>query len=64
MLSWECTIEDELEIKKEEGLEEGIERGLLEAATRLLEKGMSFQDVTDTLKLSDSLIMKLKNATA
>ena len=60
MLTWECTIEDELEIKKEEGKEEG----LLEAATRLLEKGMSFQDVTDTLRLSDSLIVQLKNVTA
>ena len=78
MLTWECTIEDELEIKKEEGIEEGlkegirkglkeglqegIKEGLVIAAIKFIEKGMSLQDVADTLKLTDSQISELKIA--
>ena len=64
MLAWECTYEDELAIKKEEGIEEGIEKGkeegYLEAATNFLQSGFSFQDVARILKLSETQIRDLK----
>ena len=39
---------------KAEGKAEGLMEGLLEAATRFLKKGMSLQDVADTLELTDA----------
>jgi len=58
MLTWECTFEDELEVR----YEEGDENGFLRAAKKLLNKGMSLQDVINMLELSDSQISELKIA--
>jgi len=52
MLAWECTIEDEMAIKKEEGL--------LEGAKRMLSKGKSIQEVAESLDLTDMQVAELK----
>ena len=43
----------------EEGMEKGIEKGLVEVALRLLEKGVSIEEVCDVTKLSRSKVIKL-----
>jgi hypothetical protein len=52
MLAWECTIEDELEIREEEGF--------LKAAKKMLDKGNSLKVVAETLDLTDLQIAELK----
>jgi len=60
MLAWECTIEDELDIREEEG----FEKGFLEGAKRMLNKGKSIQDVVDMLDLTASQVEELKKSLA
>ena len=60
MLAWECTYEDELAIQKEEGVEEGIEKGYIKAAIDMLKGGMTLHDVLKILELSDLQIRELK----
>ena len=78
MFSWECTLEEEMEIKQEEAFEDGFEEGcevgreeghkeghkegVLESAKKLIKKGMLFQDVVDLLDLSDFQTEELKRA--
>jgi hypothetical protein len=56
MLAWECTIEDELDIREEEG----FEKGFLEAAKIMLNKGKSIQDVVDMLDLTALQVEEMK----
>ena len=52
MLAWECTYDEELEIRKEEGF--------FEAAILFIKSGMSIHEVADRLKLSDWQFNELK----
>jgi len=63
MLAWECTIEDEMDIRTEQAMEIGMEKGIIAAALKFLAKGMNLQDVIDTLELTDEHIEQLKLAT-
>ena len=57
-------VQETRRIAREEGREEGIEKGFLEAAIRFIEKGLSLQDVAETLKLTDSQIAQVREAMA
>ena len=57
-------VQETRRIAHEEGREEGMEKGFLEAAIRFIEKGFSLQDVADTLKLTDSQIAQVRKAMA
>jgi len=52
MLAWECTYDEELEIREEEGV--------FKSAILLIKSGMGFEDVATRLKLSDWQIQELK----
>ena len=65
MMSWDITLEEEIEVKvrvsRELGREEGEERGLLKSALKLLNKGKSIQEVSNDLELTDSQREYLEN---
>jgi len=52
MLAWECTYDEELDIREEEGF--------FKAAILLIQGGMNIQDVAKNLKLTDWQINELK----
>ena len=78
MLMYEISYEDEMAIKVEEaredawgealkvgmqtGRQEGKHEGMIMAAMRFVESGMTLQDVANTLQLSDALIDELKKS--
>jgi len=64
MLVWEYRLEDELEAKMEEGIEKGekigieigIEIGIIKVARKMLDSGMPFSDVIETLELPERVV--------
>ncbi|MCL2392818.1 MAG: hypothetical protein FWC66_09490, partial [Oscillospiraceae bacterium] len=64
MLAREYSFEEELEARLEEGMEKGMEQGVVESAIKLLKKGMSLSEVTETLELSDDLVRRLEDILA
>ena len=62
MLFYEYSLEDELAVRGEQRERKGHQKGLLEAAKKLLCSGMSFEETTSLLGLTDDLVMLLKKA--
>jgi hypothetical protein len=61
MFNYGITYEEEMEIKQEEAWEKGKIEGLI-AAIKFLQKGISIEDVSNLLGLSESQIKELKIA--
>jgi predicted transposase/invertase (TIGR01784 family) len=51
MLTAEFKMEEAVQVWKEEGIEEGIEKGEFEAARKMLAYGMALPDVAKILEL-------------
>ena len=70
MFDYGITYEEEMEIVREEtwekawgkGLEEGRDKGLLEAALKLVKGGISLQEVVNMLDLSDNQIGEIEKS--
>jgi predicted transposase/invertase (TIGR01784 family) len=61
MLFGEWKLEDALVVEREEGLEEGIERGREEVAKNALTKGVSVEFISEITGLSTETIQSLAN---
>ena len=59
MLAREYNIDDEFEAR----MEEGMEKGMLSAAQKLIEKGMPFGEVVKILDLTDGHVRQLESIT-
>ena len=60
MFDWGITLEEEIEIRVEEAAEETY----LKAAMRFIKRGLSIQEVADTLELTDYQTRELDKLTA
>jgi predicted transposase/invertase (TIGR01784 family) len=60
MLTAEFKLEDALQVREEEGIEKGIEKGKFEVARRMLARKISVGEIVDITGLNEQDVLSLR----